>query len=165
MKFEPEALQKQMNHFQNRFRRSGLKLTYQRLEIFHEVAKSVDHPDVETIFKGVRERVPTVSLDTVYRTLWLLLDLELLTTLGPPRERARFEANMSSHHHFVCTKCGMTRDLYSEEFEQLKIPNEVKYLGSVEKTQVQVTGVCWRCSKKVNNLAKKTKELDHEQRE
>ncbi len=165
MKFEPEALQKKMNHFQNRLRRSGLKLTHQRLEIFHEVAKSVDHPDAETIFKGVRERVPTVSLDTVYRTLWLLHDLELLTTLGPPRGGVRFDANMSSHHHFVCTKCGMTRDLYGEEFEQLKIPNEVKYLGRVERTQVQVTGVCWRCSKKVDKSNKKTKELDHEQRE
>jgi Fur family peroxide stress response transcriptional regulator len=165
MKFEPESLQKQMNHFKNRLRRSGVKLTHQRLEIFHEVAKSGDHPDAETIFKGVRKRVPTVSLDTVYRTLWLLLDSGLLNTLGPPRERMRFDANMSSHHHFVCTKCGMTRDLYSEEFEQLKIPDEVKTLGSVEKTQVQVTGVCWRCSKKANNLTKKTKELDHEQRE
>jgi len=151
MKLEPEALQKRMNHFKDGLRRSGVKLTHQRLEIFHEVAKSGGHPDAETIFKGVRERVPTVSLDTVYRTLWLLLDLGLLTTLGPPRGSVRFDANMSAHHHFICMKCGMTCDFYCEEFDQLKIPDAVKTLGGVEKTQVQVSGVCLRCSKKSNS--------------
>jgi len=148
MKFEPEALRKRMNHFKDGVRRSGVKLTHQRLEIFHEVAKSGDHPDAQTIFKGVRKRVPSVSLDTVYRTLWLLLDLGLLTTLGPPRERVRFDANTNSHHHFICTRCGMTRDFYSEEFDHLKIQDAVKTLGSVEKTQVEVRGICFICSKK-----------------
>ena len=58
-----------MNHFKEGLRRSWVKLTHQHLDIFHEVAKSSDHPDVETIYKGVRERVPAVPLDTVYPTL------------------------------------------------------------------------------------------------
>jgi Fur family transcriptional regulator, peroxide stress response regulator len=149
MELDPKAVQDRLNHFKNEIRRSGMKLTFQRLEIFREVAKSGDHPDAETIYKGVRERVPTVSLDTVYRTLWLLLDLKLLTTLGPPRERMRFDANLSSHHHFFCTKCGMTRDFYSEEFDRLKIPNTIATLGSVEKAQVEVSGICLRCAKEV----------------
>jgi Fur family peroxide stress response transcriptional regulator len=136
-----------MDHFRAVLRRSGIKLTHQRLEIFQEVAKSGNHPDAETIFKGVRHRVPTVSLDTVYRTLWLMVDLGILTTLGPPRERVRFDANMSSHHHFVCVGCGMTRDFYCEEFDRLKIPNAVKTLGSVEIAQVEIRGRCLQCSK------------------
>jgi Fur family peroxide stress response transcriptional regulator len=148
MKLDPGELQQRMNHFKEGLRRSGVKLTHQRLEIFHEVAKSSDHPDVETIYKGVRKRVPTVSLDTVYRTLWLLLDLGLITTLGTPRERVRFDANVKSHHHFVCSRCGMTRDFFSDEFDKLKIPDSVKALGSAEKTQVEIKGLCLRCSKK-----------------
>ncbi|MDI6808073.1 MAG: Fur family transcriptional regulator [Candidatus Eisenbacteria bacterium] len=137
-----------MNYLKERFTRSGVKLTHQRLEIFREVAISVDHPDAETICKGVRERVPTVSLDTVYRTLWSLLDLGIITTIGPPRGRMRFDANMGSHHHFICTKCGMTRDFCSKQFDQLKIPDTAKMLGRAEKTQVEVRGACLRCSKK-----------------
>lgn len=148
MELTLEELQRRMNHFREVFKRSGVKITHQRLEIFREVAKSGEHPDAETIFKGVRERVPTVSLDTVYRTLWSLIDLGLLTTLGPPLHRVRFDANMYSHHHFVCAKCGMTRDFYSKEFDRLKIPEAAKALGSVEKTQVEVRGLCLRCSKK-----------------
>ena len=48
------------------------------MEIFRELAQTGDHPDVETVFKGVRERMPTVSLDTVYRTLWWLKELGLI---------------------------------------------------------------------------------------
>jgi len=137
-----------MNRFKEGLARSGIKITHQRLGIFREIAESGDHPDAERIYKGVRERVSTVSLDTVYRTLWLLLDLGLITTLGPSRGRARFDANMRSHHHFVCSGCGMTRDFYSAEFDQLKIPDSVKELGRVEKTQVDIRGICLQCSTK-----------------
>ena len=146
----PGAVQKRMNRLKDGLRRSGVKLTHQRQEIFREVAKSGDHPDAETIFRGVRRRVPSVSLDTVYRTLWLLVDLRLVTTLGPPRDRMRFDANMAPHHHFVCVKCGMTTDFHSEEFNGLKIPNAVKTLGRVETAQVEVKGICLKCSRTAN---------------
>lgn len=148
MTIEPAELKRRMNRLEAGLRRSGVKLTHQRLQIFREVAKSQDHPDVETIFSGVRRRVPTVSLDTVYRTLWLLIDLGLLTTLGLPRGRVKFDANLSSHHHFICRKCGMTRDFLSPKFDRLKIPNTVKALGSVESTKIEIKGICFRCSKK-----------------
>jgi Fur family peroxide stress response transcriptional regulator len=137
-----------MDRFKAGLRRSGIRLTHQRLEIFHEVAKAVDHPNAEKVYRGVRERVPTVSLDTVYRTLWMLLDLGLITTLGPSRKRARFDANLRSHHHFVCSKCGLTRDFSSDEFDRLEMPDGLRTLGSVEKTQVEVRGICLRCAKK-----------------
>jgi len=150
MELDTEKLQKRMRQLKEGLRRSGMKLTHQRLEIFREVAKSGDHPDAETIYSGVRERVPTVLLDTVYRTLWMLLDHGLVTTLGASRERVRFDANIRSHHHFVCMKCVMTQDFYSEEFDRLKAPNSVKALGSLEKTQVEIRGVCLHCLKKAN---------------
>ncbi len=47
----------------------GLKLTHQRLEILRELDKATDHPSAETIHLGVQARIPTMSLDTTYRTL------------------------------------------------------------------------------------------------
>jgi len=150
MDIDAKELEKRMRRLKEGLRRSGMKSTHQRLEIFREVAKSGDHPDAETIYNGVRERVPTISLDTVYRTLWLLPDLGLLTTLGASRERVRFDANLRPHHHFVCMRCGMTQDFYIEKFDRLTAPNSIKSLGSVEKTQVEIRGVCLQCSKKTN---------------
>ena len=50
-------------------RDAGLRLTHQRLEIFRVVAGDKTHPDVETVCEAVRVRVPTISLETVYRAL------------------------------------------------------------------------------------------------
>jgi Fur family peroxide stress response transcriptional regulator len=146
MKPNDEVL-KRLNRFRDYLKRAGVRLTHQRLEVFRQVAKTDRHPDAETVYKAVRKRVPAISLDTVYRTLWLLLDLGLITTLSPLRDRARFDANMSSHHHFVCTKCGRTKDFYSREFDRLRVPKAVRAMGRVERTHVEVRGLCSGCSK------------------
>ena len=147
MKDNSEEIRRRIDRFKDVCRRSKLKLTHQRLEIFSEVAKSGDHPDVETVYKGVRKRMPTVSLDTVYRTLWLFMDLGLITILGTSRERVRFDSNTDSHHHFLCTQCGKACDFYSREFDGLEIPEAVKELGSVETVHVEFRGLCSDCSR------------------
>ncbi|MBK6766537.1 MAG: transcriptional repressor [bacterium] len=52
-----------------KLRDSGLKLTHQRMEVFMDVAARTDHPDAASVYERVKPRVPTISLDTVYRTL------------------------------------------------------------------------------------------------
>ena len=124
----------------------GVKLTHQRLEIFREVASSLEHPDAETVFRAVRSRMPTVSLDTVYRTLWLLSDLGLVSTLGAPRESVRFDGNPRKHHHYVCVRCGLTRDFESAELHALRLPDTVEAFGSVLSTHIEVHGICEACA-------------------
>jgi Fur family peroxide stress response transcriptional regulator len=145
MEDTPGEVEKRVHRLEEGLKRSGVRITHQRLEILRELAESGEHPDAETIYRGVRKRIPPLSLDTVYRTLWLLLDQGLISTLGASRERARFDANIKPHHHFVCSKCGMTRDFYSEEFDQLEVPDSVKEFGSAEKTQVEIRGICVNC--------------------
>jgi len=142
-------LARRLARFEAECDRAGIKLTHQRLEVFREVAGSEEHPDAETVFRSVRERVPTISLDTVYRTLWLLEDLGLVTTLGPKRERTRFDANMESHHHFVCERCGMIRDFESDEFDALEVPEDVAGIGSVDEMHVEVRGLCNECRQRL----------------
>ena len=139
-------VEKRMAHFETICRQEGLKLTHQRTQIYREVACTEDHPDAEQVFRRVRERLPTVSLDTVYRTLWLLNDLGLVTTLRSSRGRTRFDANLSGHHHFVCDTCGFTRDFYSTELDHFTLPDSVvDSLGVIETTHFEVRGVCRDC--------------------
>jgi Fur family transcriptional regulator, peroxide stress response regulator len=126
----------------------GIKLTPQRLEIFGEVASSLEHPDAETVYRAVHSLMPTVSLDTVYRTLWMLSDLGLVSTLGVRRESVRFDANPKKHHHYVCIRCGLTRDFESDDLHMPPLPDSVKVLGSVLSTHIEVRGVCEVCAKK-----------------
>lgn len=143
----PDLLQSEyrLERFKAVAKEAGVKLTHQRLEIFHELAKTSEHPDAETIFRAVQQRVPTVSLDTVYRTLWMLHDLGLVTTLGPQRNSVRFEPNLDPHHHYICVRCGSVQDFNSEELNGLLLPEAVRQLGSVVGTQVEVRGLCSTC--------------------
>jgi Fur family peroxide stress response transcriptional regulator len=154
LKTEKREIERRMEHFEQVCRAAGVKVTHQRVEIFRQVAQSGHHPDADTVFRGVRKRVPTMSLDTVYRTLWLLDDLGLITTLGPPRERARFDANLRRHHHFVCRRCGLVRDFYSDTFDDLKLPESVSTIGLVETTHVEAEGVCTKCAGQQENEPK-----------
>ena len=128
-------------------RQAGVKLTRQRRAICAEVVRNDAHPDAATVFRGVRQRLPRVALDTVYRALWLLVDVGAITTLGPPRARVRFDANLSLHHHFLCRICGRASDVYSAALDALTLPTRVKALGRVERTQVEMRGCCLQCLK------------------
>jgi Fur family peroxide stress response transcriptional regulator len=137
---------RRVDRFRSAARDAGVKLTHQRLEVFREVASSLEHPDAESVFRAVRKRVPTVSIDTVYRTLWMLNDLGLITTLGPRRESVRFDANLDQHHHYVCVRCGLTRDFECAQLGALRVPASIHDLGRVITTRVEVRGVCSRCA-------------------
>lgn len=148
MKIKKEEVDQRMKHFETVCRNEGIKLTHQRIEIFREIAQAGDHPDADQVFHRVRDRIPTVSLDTVYRTLWLLKDLGLIVTLDSSRERTRFDANLNSHHHFVCRICGFTRDFYSNDLDNIQLPVSVGSLGEIDATHVEVRGVCRECVEK-----------------
>ena len=128
------------------FRERGVKLTHQRLEIFREIASSLEHPTADVVFRAVKARLPTVSLDTVYRTLWLLNDLGLVATLGPRKEGIRFDPNLGRHHHYLCLRCGLVRDFEGSGMAALRLPAAVRGFGSVRVVQVEVRGLCRRCS-------------------
>ncbi len=151
-------VERRLERFKAACKKAGVKLTHQRLEIFREVAASVDHPSAETVFRGVQPRIPTVSLDTVYRTLWLLEDLGLITTLGLRRDSVRFDANLEHHHHYLCIGCGLARDFEDAHYSALRIPPAVKKLGSVVATHVEVRGLCATCER-AKTLEPKNKRL------
>jgi Fur family peroxide stress response transcriptional regulator len=148
MKTNSTEIADRVERFKASARDAGIKLTHQRLEIFREIASSVEHPDAESVFRAVQRRVPTVSRDTVYRTLWKLQELGLVTTLGARRPTVRFDANLDPHHHYVCMNCGLTRDLESATFSALRIPEIVRELGSVAGTHIEVRGLCRACQEK-----------------
>jgi len=93
----------------------------------------------------VRTRVPTISLDTVYRTLRALESMGLIRRmefLGGP---ARYDTNLERHHHFICTRCGVIRDVCGNSYESLEAPEWAAELGRVDSITVQLRGLCNEC--------------------
>lgn len=140
-------IERRMERFGRMCRAKGRKATHQRREVFLALAADEAHPDAETIYRRVRQRVPTISRDTVYRTLAMLEEQGLVRRAEIVSDRGRYDANVERHHHFVCTACGRVHDVYSQSLNDLPIPPSVASIGRVESAQVQLRGVCARCAK------------------
>ncbi len=139
-------LQRRLRTFADTCRAKGLKATHQRMEIFRELAGSDEHPDAETVYQGVRQRVPAISRDTVYRTLATLEEHGLIRRAEAVSGPTRFDANTEQHHHYICTVCGGIKDFRSQALDDLPILDSVKMFGTIESAQVQVRGVCVACA-------------------
>ena len=149
MKMPRETIEKRMNAFQGACERLKLKVTHQRLEIFRVVISTEDHPDVDWVYRRVKKRVPTISLDTVYRNLKLLSDHGLISIVGMSHESLRFDGNTHPHHHFTCVKCGLIRDFSSEGIIRLAIPDEAKAFGDPLSLHLEIKGICTACQRAV----------------
>lgn len=134
----------------------NIKVTPQRLEIFLVVVDAEDHPSAEDVLKRVRKKLPTVSLDTVYRTLSTFEQLGLIAKVSFLEGKTRFDPNTKHHHHLVCTKCKKVKDFAWHEIDEIKLPPEAEGWGEVKRKVVEVRGICSECltSAKVEHRAK-----------
>ena len=142
-----EMIEKQMQGFAQACERLGLKATHQRMAIFRVVISTEEHPDASTVYLRVKKRIPTISLDTVYRNLKLLAEHGLISIVGLSQESLRFDANMHPHHHFACVKCGMIRDFSSDAMDNLTMPAKVKAFGVRLSLHLEVKGICTACQR------------------
>ena len=156
MAISPDEVDRRIGRFVDACRRERLKVTHQRTEVFREVARTDAHPDAETVLKRVRRRIPAISLDTVYRTLKLLVDRGLIRKVDLAGERARFDANVGTHHHFVCRECGLIRDFTSDALDALPPPRQARRWGRIESVQVQMRGLCSGCAARRARTRRKT---------
>lgn len=142
------TIEDKLETFKEHCRQAGLKATHQRTEIYRELASSEEHPDAETLFRKVQKRIPAISFDTVYRTLRVLVEKGVVSRVGPALDRSRFDANLLKHHHFICESCGLVRDFYAPQFDELTAPAPIREFGSPHSLQVEVRGICHTCRKR-----------------
>ncbi len=133
---------------------SGIKLTHQRLEIFKELMAVSNHPSAELIYKRLRRKLPTVALDTVYRTLATFDELGLVKKLHLMNERTLFDTNLKVHHHFICNHCRKVEDIYWQRFDSCKLPEGIGEVGMIESRHLEFHGVCRNCL----NIGRKDKQ-------
>jgi Fur family peroxide stress response transcriptional regulator len=145
MATEQSELDRRLLQLARACRRAGLRVTHQRLEVFRALAASQEHPDAETIYERVRQRVPTMSRDTVYRTLCMLERQGLISRVEVLCERARFDSDPTPHHHVVCTGCGKVGDFRSEHLDRFRVPGELKSWGRVDALHAELRGTCAEC--------------------
>ena len=129
-------------------RQHGLTATPQRLAVFEVLSQSYEHPDAAAIYREVRRSMPTISLDTVYRTLRSFEEKGMAVAVATVNDRTRYDADISGHSHFVCSVCGSVHDISDVKIDELVALNDVEKFGSVASVRVELRGVCRDCSNK-----------------
>ena len=128
----------------------GLRLTGPRRLVLEVVRASDAHPTAEAVHQMVRRRLPRVSLGTVYRNLRLLVAQGLVKELAGPQ--ARFDCNLSEHHHFTCLACGRIADVAGPltEPHSRALMSRVASSGrfSVTHHRIEFYGRCADCRRK-----------------
>lgn len=100
---------------------AGLKMTGQRKTILKVLGDAEDHPSVEDVYDRAKKLDSSISIATVYRTLSLLDELNLVTRHEFQEGYSRYEVNMDHHHHLVDLETGEVIEFQSEELEKLKL--------------------------------------------
>lgn len=108
---------------------AGIKMTGQRRTILKVLSDATDHPSVEDVYQRAKEHDASISIATVYRTLHLLDDMNLVQRHDFNQNFARFEVNLEHHHHLVDLETGRVIEFQNEELEELKarIADELGY--------------------------------------
>lgn len=123
----------------------GLRLTQQRLSIYRALEASSAHPSCEDLFQSLRPSMPSLSIDTVYRTVGTLEQAGMIRKLVSLDGVQRYDANLAHHHHFVCERCLGVSDIVWDAFDSFPVPESLAKWGTVRSCQVEFRGVCVKC--------------------
>ena len=124
---------------------AGLAVTHQRHVIYDVLCSIEGHPSPEEVCARVRDRIPSISLATVYKNLHLFISFGIFQQVSLHHGSMRMETNPSRHHHLLCTRCKTIHDIAPEVLGVLEMPRELPGGFRVEKVAVDVLGICAAC--------------------
>jgi Fe2+ or Zn2+ uptake regulation protein len=126
------------------FRSNGMKITSQRQLLFRLLHHTAEHPSAEALYAQAAAEMPGISLRTVYQTLSDLVEMGELHQIHFDNGPARFDPNVSEHHHLVCDRCGDVSDVYATGTDQLHLEGLQGF--QVSSTEIVFRGTCASCT-------------------
>ncbi len=100
----------------------GMKMTEQRRVIARVLSRAEDHPDVEEVHRRAVDLDPRISIATVYRTVRLWEEANILERHDFGDGRSRYEEVTEDHHdHLIDMKSGRVVEFQNEEIEELQV--------------------------------------------
>ena len=127
-----------------------MKRSRQREAILEILCATTSHPTADWIYDKVRERIPNISLGTVYRNLSLLEEIgeiiKISTGVGPDH----YDYNTAPHYHFICRGCGRVMDIDLDFADELMTQVQESTDLAIESCSVSFTGLCPDCKNELS---------------
>ena len=117
-----------MSNLLDKCSKLGLKMTDQRKVIIEVLSTAVDHPDVESVFKRAQAIDPKISIATVYRTIRIFEENNLLEKHEFKGFSSRYDTVREDHHHLIDIKSGEVKEFTN------------KFIDAVQKQMAQELG-------------------------
>lgn len=120
----------------------NIYLSHQRLKVLECLIQNHCHPTAEELFIGLHKDMPTLSKTTVYNTLRILAESDLVRTITIEGNESRYDIVTGDHGHFKCGSCGMIFD-FPIDFDSL-LTKELSGFKIIEKN-IYFKGLCPEC--------------------
>lgn len=134
-------------------KKKGYKLTPQRRAIVDTIVECEGkHLTAEEIYDEVKKKCPEIGLATVYRTILLLEELDVVSRLHLNDGCSRYELVHSDethrHHHLICNICNSVMEVEDDLLEELEASIEENYGFEILDHSVKFYGICSNCKGK-----------------
>lgn len=124
--------------------------TCQRALLLELIRKAEGHPDANELYRQARERQPGLSLSTVYRSLRLFKELDLVEEHQLDGARRHYEARPATRQHLlVCLSCGRVIEVKCPSTERLKTRVAREEGFEVTEAEVHLVGYCPQCRQRI----------------
>ncbi|MBD1372976.1 transcriptional repressor [Hazenella sp. IB182357] len=152
-------MEKRVNQIKQQLSAQNYKLTPQREATVRVLLENEeDHLSAEDVYLLVKEKAPEIGLATVYRTLELLSDLQIIHKLnfgdGVTRYEFRAEGAEHHHHHLYCLNCGSVDEIMEDLLGPIEKQVESEYNFQIVDHRLTFHGICKRCRGKVEDPKK-----------
>lgn len=121
------------------------RLTKQRKVILEELCKSDSHPTADELYQTVRQRMPNISLGTVYRNLDFLTEQGQIAKIEYSGSQMRFDALLEFHQHVRCVRCGEISDVFNTvqppDIASIEVPG-----FTLLSSRIEFDGICDKCA-------------------
>ncbi len=133
----------------------GLRVTPQREAIYRILAASKAHPTAEHVYEAVKKVFPSISFNTVYKTVQAFEDAGIIQRFNIGANVYRYDANVDPHPHFICLSCGRVDDMdeYPEDLGEFISKAVASSPYTIRSVNLHFFGFCPQCGKtKKNNV-------------
>ena len=125
----------------------GLAATHQRQVLYEVMQTMPGHPSPEEVYARIKERIPSISLATVYKNIHLFLESGVLQEVSLHHGSLRVEMNHHRHHHLVCSQCKSIVDIGEEQLGLQAKPKRLPGGFQAQRYAIDVIGICAACQK------------------
>jgi len=126
----------------------GYKVTPQRIAVYEILSNTKEHPSADIIYSKLQPLYPTMSFATVYKTLEVFKELDLVQEINVGEDKFRYDSNTKQHPHITCVKCGRVEDVDDEMFFNLTDQVQAKTGYQLVSQKLYFFGYCPMCNPK-----------------